>query len=229
MTKSSKIITFIRKKFQTDLPFPEQDLLAFWRERICFAVFLCALLFLIIPYALAVLQIIREGRRLFFTVYTLGYLLLLVISLARRRIPFKIRAWIGVSLFYIFGLLPLLVIGPVSSGCIYLFVFAILPPITIGVKAGLAALAVNICTIIVVGLLAGAGRLEWASGTPYAVVIWKNSLGNRSEKGANCQAVLMSIYRTLKRRGLNPIDSVVNALREYVKTGTLPPLPTSDG
>lgn len=62
-----------------------------------------------------------------------------------------------------------------------------------------------------------------------AVIIRKNSLGNRSEKGANCQAVLMSIYRTLKRRGLNPIDTVVEALREYVKTGKLPPLPTSDG
>jgi hypothetical protein len=62
-----------------------------------------------------------------------------------------------------------------------------------------------------------------------AVIIRKNSLGNRSEKGANCQAVLMSIYRTLKRRGLNPIDTVVDALREYVKSGVLPPLPTSAG
>jgi len=62
-----------------------------------------------------------------------------------------------------------------------------------------------------------------------AVIIRKNSLGNRSEKGANCQAVLMSIYRTLKRRGLNPVDAVADALREYVKTGALPPLPTSLG
>jgi transposase len=62
-----------------------------------------------------------------------------------------------------------------------------------------------------------------------AVIIRKNSLGNRSEKGANCQALFMSIYRTLKRRGLNPIDTIVDALREYVKTGVLPPLPTSDG
>jgi transposase len=62
-----------------------------------------------------------------------------------------------------------------------------------------------------------------------AVIIRKNSLGNRSEKGANCQAVLMSIYRTLKLRGLNPIDTVVKSLREYVKSGVLPPLPTSDG
>jgi len=32
-----------------------------------------------------------------------------------------------------------------------------------------------------------------------AVIIRKHSLGNRSEKGLNCQAVLMSINRTLKR------------------------------
>jgi len=62
-----------------------------------------------------------------------------------------------------------------------------------------------------------------------AVIIRKNSLGNRSEKGANCQAVLMSIYRTLKKRGLNPIDTVVEALRKYVETGTVPPLPASHG
>jgi hypothetical protein len=58
-----------------------------------------------------------------------------------------------------------------------------------------------------------------------AVIIRKNSLQNRSQKGAQCQAVFMSIYRTLKLRGLNPIDTMVTALREYVRTGSLPPLP----
>jgi transposase len=62
-----------------------------------------------------------------------------------------------------------------------------------------------------------------------AVIIRKNSLGNRSEKGANCQAVLMSVYRTLKRRGLNPVDTVVNALKEFVKTGVLLDLPLTRG
>ena len=62
-----------------------------------------------------------------------------------------------------------------------------------------------------------------------AVIIRKNSLGNRSEKGASCQAVLMSIYRTLKLRGLNPVDTVVDALQDYMKSGVLPTLPTSDG
>jgi len=58
-----------------------------------------------------------------------------------------------------------------------------------------------------------------------AVIIRKNSLANRSEKGAAVQSMLMSIYRTLKLRGHNPINVVANALRTYVQTGTLPALP----
>ncbi len=66
-----------------------------------------------------------------------------------------------------------------------------------------------------------------------AVIIRKNSYGNRSQRGANCQAVLMSIFRTPKQRGHDPIRSVIEALNEYILTGKLPPLPTpktaSDG
>lgn len=58
-----------------------------------------------------------------------------------------------------------------------------------------------------------------------AVIIRKNSYGNRSEAGADCQAVLMSIFRTLKRRGHHPIRTIVDALRSYLQTGVLPPLP----
>ena len=58
-----------------------------------------------------------------------------------------------------------------------------------------------------------------------AVILRKNSQSNRSEKGAAVQAVLMSIYRTLKLRGHNPIATVAKALRTYVQTGRLPPLP----
>jgi hypothetical protein len=66
-----------------------------------------------------------------------------------------------------------------------------------------------------------------------AVIIRKNSYGNRSQQGADCQAVLMSIFRTLKQRGHDPIRTIVNALATYLTTGQLPPLPqakaTSDG
>ncbi|AWM41507.1 hypothetical protein C1280_33910 [Gemmata obscuriglobus] len=58
-----------------------------------------------------------------------------------------------------------------------------------------------------------------------AVLIGKASYGNPSERGARTRSVLMSVVRTLKRRGLDPMSTVVDALRSYATTGTLPPLP----
>ncbi len=57
------------------------------------------------------------------------------------------------------------------------------------------------------------------------MIIRKNSYANRSEAGADMQAVLMSIFRTLKQRGHNPLQTIAQALRTYLQTGTLPPLP----
>ena len=58
-----------------------------------------------------------------------------------------------------------------------------------------------------------------------AVIIRKNSLATRSDRGAQAQAILMSIYRTLKLRSLNPIEVIVQALRTQVSIGTLPTIP----
>ena len=65
-----------------------------------------------------------------------------------------------------------------------------------------------------------------------AVIIRKNSYANRSRRGADVQGVLMSIYRTLKQRGHNPLQTITRSLADYVTVGKLPPLPnkaTSDG
>ena len=58
-----------------------------------------------------------------------------------------------------------------------------------------------------------------------AVILRKNSYGNRSQRGADCQAVLMSVFRTLKQSGHDPIRTVIDAVRQYLTTGKLPPLP----
>ena len=59
-----------------------------------------------------------------------------------------------------------------------------------------------------------------------AVIIRKNSYANRSERGADTQAVLMSIYRTLKQRGHHPLNTIVKAIETRLITGQLPPLPS---
>ena len=65
-----------------------------------------------------------------------------------------------------------------------------------------------------------------------AVILRKNSQSNRSDRGAVTQAVLMSIYRTLRLRGHDPLSTIADALRTYLQTRQLPPLPvasTADG
>jgi transposase len=58
-----------------------------------------------------------------------------------------------------------------------------------------------------------------------AVIMRKNSYSNRSDKGARTQSTLMSIFRTLRQHNVNPISTIEKALRQYIRTGTVPPLP----
>ena len=58
-----------------------------------------------------------------------------------------------------------------------------------------------------------------------AVLMRKASYGSQSARGAATRGVLMSVCRTLKNRGLDPLQAILDALRAYATTGTLPPLP----
>ncbi|MBL8878429.1 MAG: transposase [Phycisphaerales bacterium] len=61
-----------------------------------------------------------------------------------------------------------------------------------------------------------------------AVIFRKNSQSNRSDRGAATQAVLMSVYQTLKLRGHDPLQTLETALRSYLQTGQLPALPAAN-
>ena len=58
-----------------------------------------------------------------------------------------------------------------------------------------------------------------------AVILRKNGQSNRSGQGAATQGVLMSVYRTLRLRGLDPAKTIADALKTYLTTGQLRPLP----
>ena len=58
-----------------------------------------------------------------------------------------------------------------------------------------------------------------------AVILGKNSRSNRSQQGTASQAIRMSVYRTVRRRGRDPTKTVAAALKTHLQTGQLPPLP----
>ncbi len=45
-----------------------------------------------------------------------------------------------------------------------------------------------------------------------ALILRKNSQSNRSDRGAGNQEVLISVYRTLRLRGLDPTGTIAGAL-----------------
>jgi transposase len=58
-----------------------------------------------------------------------------------------------------------------------------------------------------------------------AVLMRKASYGSASARGRTTRAVLMTVLRTLKRRGHDPLATLRSALETHTKTGQLPPLP----
>jgi pullulanase/glycogen debranching enzyme len=54
-----------------------------------------------------------------------------------------------------------------------------------------------------------------------AVVMRKNSYCNRSASGAKTQAILMSVFQTLKQKNANVTKTIVKALHQYLKTKKL--------
>jgi len=64
-----------------------------------------------------------------------------------------------------------------------------------------------------------------------AVMIRKTSYANQSQQGATTQSILMTIFRTLRLRGQQPIDTLLAALATYNQAARLPPFPEtpSDG
>lgn len=61
----------------------------------------------------------------------------------------------------------------------------------------------------------------------FAVVMRKNSYGNHSKRGAQAQAILMSIFRTFQLRGIDPIGSLAASVAAAIRSGSPLPIPDS--
>jgi hypothetical protein len=61
-----------------------------------------------------------------------------------------------------------------------------------------------------------------------AVLMRKASAEGELRESERARGVLMRECRTLKNRGLDPFQTILDALRNYATTGTFPPLPGRD-
>jgi len=61
----------------------------------------------------------------------------------------------------------------------------------------------------------------------FAVIMRKNSYGNQSMRGAETQAILMSIFRTCQLRGIDPITFLTASVAAAIGSGVPLPIPES--
>ncbi|MBU8901949.1 MAG: PAS domain S-box protein, partial [Victivallales bacterium] len=89
-----------------------------------------------------------------------------------QSISLKIRA-VSISLiFYIIGIILLLIVGPFAGGPVWLFAFPVVVSILLGFQLSLFALAVNAVTLIMIGLLLQFGYMNWHLPTINPVEKW---------------------------------------------------------
>ena len=61
----------------------------------------------------------------------------------------------------------------------------------------------------------------------FAVIMRKNYFGNRSMRGADTQAILMSIFRTCHLRKIDPISTLADSVAAAIRSGSPLPIPDS--
>ncbi len=148
-----------------------QNVLLIWRKRIFNAIFLCTAITGAFAYVPNLLYAIQRDKWLLGIVWTIAYLLVLTIAVV-QTIPFKLRVWAGLSIFYGVGFISLVALGPVGSGRMFLFAFALMASLLLGLRAGIIALTFNMGTFVFLTWMMSTGKLLWPYVTNYTSDIW---------------------------------------------------------
>jgi two-component system cell cycle sensor histidine kinase/response regulator CckA len=138
-----------------------QDIFLFsWRDYIFKIVFSCTLLLGLFPVISSLRMAVETRQWLNVIIYSSMYLTAVVL-VVDRKIPVKTKSIIGVTGFFILGLLAMHTLGPVGSGRTLLFTFCIMTSLLLGVRAGLIAMLLTVVVVFYFGWMLSAGRIEW--------------------------------------------------------------------
>ncbi len=151
------------RKFQTfainrmaPLTASKKDSLSYWRVRILFAILFTGLLSCLFMFVPAAFLLIKEnlwGMAIFNGVaWLIG-----IILLFSRHLGYEMRAAITLLMFYVAGLGIIISFGPLSGGPAWLFAFAVLVGILMGLSSAIIALILNLITLSIIGWLMSKG------------------------------------------------------------------------
>ncbi len=136
----------------------EQNSLIYWRSRILFSILFTAMLLCTFAIIAAFVLIIKDGiwGLALIDAFAYGICILLVFS---DRMNYETRALITLLMVYLIGVSVIISVGFLSGGPAWLFAFAVLVGVLLGVKRALQAILLNTVSLAVLGWLFWTERL----------------------------------------------------------------------
>ncbi len=165
-----KLKDFIDRR-TTPLDLTIDDGIRYWQERLLLILVLVCTFLGFFVYLPSVTLSIKENMWIVAVADTIIYGWMVILFFC-RSIPFMVRA-VTISLFsYFLGMVLLLTIGPFGGGPVWLFAFPVIVALIQRFRISLIALALNVVTVIVLGILLEFGHLEWNYPSTYPVELW---------------------------------------------------------
>ena len=153
------------------------DPVLYWREQILRTVRVMGILIGPLAYVPAMHFWFLESE--YFVVFALSLLYILAIALmVYPRLSYHLRAAAIPVILYLIGVLVLFKVGMYSGGPGYLFCFAILAGVLLGLRAALLALTINVLTLLGLYALATNGYLQHQLIPMIPREFWKASGGS---------------------------------------------------
>jgi PAS domain S-box-containing protein len=182
---------------------PTEDGLAFWRERILFSVLLFSTAFCLIALLPALYMAFKEGLWLLAVIDIIAVLVcggLLVI----RRIRLPVRATVALLTTFLLGIFVVAQAGFLSGGPAWLFCFAVLSGVLLGLGPALAAILLNAAALVLLAWLTLHGyvaELELSISLPRALTAGANFIFLNAVSAVSV-AVLVNGMQALNRKAV---------------------------
>ena len=132
----------------------------YWREQVFFAVFLAGAVLGSLTYFPTLLKSIEKQHWDVALLYTVGYLGTLCVTFV-WRIPYKVRAVLGLLFIYFIAIYTLNIVGLYGSGRVWLLLFSLMSALFLGMRFGFLALVINVLTMVFYPMLLPDKGEEW--------------------------------------------------------------------
>ncbi len=172
------LLRFLRRLGAPE-PGPEGTTLAFWREMILFALLGTGLLLGLFVAPSSIFVALHE-KMWWVAFIDFSFFLIGLGIFFFHGIPYRIRASVTLLLCFGIGFNIIRIVGLLSGGPAWLFAFAVLAGVLLGLRAAFGALLINAVTLFIAGWFIYSG--QWPGDVPFfasskwALLAWVNFL-----------------------------------------------------